>query len=327
MGADEMLVALEFAALAPSVHNTQPWRFLAGSHTIEIHVDPSRQLDNVDSDGRQMYLSCGVAAEFARLAIRFLGLACTIRLLPDPAQETLVAKLVVGFREPITLSEQRLIEAIPRRYTDRGPYTDEPVSRVALQRMREAASERHCWLRVLDRADDRLTVIRLLETAEDAEAADERYREEMFRWQRVGLASDGIPVDNNLDWKAQHRVSDVPLRDFGGFGRHPHPDDDDVTPAVERDTIVLLGTDRDDRLSWLQAGRALADVLLVLTDEGLVSQPLGPVLDLPTMRADLRREVGLVGHPQLLLRVGHGQRLPVTRRRPIDEMLLAATAP
>jgi hypothetical protein len=323
MESDQMLVALEFASLAPSVHNTQPWRFVAGEHAIEIHTDPQRQLDYLDPDGRQMYLSCGVAAEFARLAIRFLGLACNMRLLPDPSHPSLVAKLVIGFHEPITLAEQRLIQAIPRRYTDRGPYGDEPVSRLALQRMREAASDRHCWLRVIDNPDDRRAVIRLLESAEDAEASDAAYREEITRWQRSGPASDGVPADNAADWDAQRRVSDVPLRDFGGFGRHPHPGDGEL-PAVERDTIVLLGTDRDDRLSWLQAGRALADVLLTLTAEDLVSQPLGPVLDIPTMRAQLRREVGLVGHPQLLLRVGRGQRMPVTRRRPIADMLMAA---
>jgi hypothetical protein len=326
MESDQIVVVAEFASLAPSVHNTQPWRFVAAPHALEIHIDPQRQLNFLDPDGRQMYLSCGVAAEFARLAVRFLGLACTVRLLPDPSHETLVAKLIIGFHEPITLSEQRLIEAIPRRYTDRGPYTDEPVSRLALQRMREAANERHCWLRVLEHTDDRLAVIRLLQEAEEAEAAEADYREEILQWQRPGSAGDGIPIDDANDWDDQHRVSDVPLRDFGGFGRHPHPGDGEP-PEVERDTIVLLGTDRDDKMSWLQAGRALADVLLTLTDENLVSQPLGPVLDLPAMRSRLRREVGLVGHPQLLLRVGHGQRLPVTRRRAIPEMLTVTTSP
>ena len=315
-----MRLAAEFAALAPSVHNTQPWRFVAGPHTLEVHTDPQRNLGYLDPDGRQMHISCGLAAEFARLAFRFLGVACTTRLLPDPTQDGLVAKLVVGYNEPVTLAEQRLIEAIPRRYTDRGPYTDQPVSRLSLQLMREAASERHCWLRVLDRSEDRLSVIRLLETAEAAEAGDEAYHDEIHQWRRVGPSDDGVPVDAVGDWETQHRVSDVPLRDFGGFGRHPHPGEGEP-PAVERDTVVLLGTDQDDRLSWLQAGRALADVLLVLTHEGLASQPLGPVLDLPTTRAQLRHEIGLVGHPQMLLRVGHGQRAPMTRRRPVSEML------
>ena len=62
-----MRLAAEFAALAPSVHNTQPWRFVAGPHTLEVHTDPQRNLGYLDPDGRQMHISCGLAAEFARL--------------------------------------------------------------------------------------------------------------------------------------------------------------------------------------------------------------------------------------------------------------------
>lgn len=321
-----MRLSAEFAALAPSVHNTQPWRFVGRPGSLEVHLDPERALEYLDPRGRQMYLSCGIAAEFARLAIRSLGNACTVRLLPDTAQETLVAKLVVGFGEPTTPAEQRLIDAIPRRYTDRGPYGEEPVPRLALQHMREAANERLCWLRVLDQPDDRLAAIRLLETAEATEVTDDLYREEIKRWQRSGPSSDGIPVDRLGEWDAQHRVSELPLRDFTGQGIHP-TSGNGTPPVVERNTIVLLGSDRDDPLSWLQAGRALADVLLVLTDAGLVSQPLGPALDLPSTRAQLRRELRLVGFPQMILRVGHGLRTPVTGRRPINEMFTLATEP
>lgn len=326
MESDEMSAVAEFAALAPSVHNTQPWRFVGGSETFEVHLDPERALPFLDPEHRQMHLSCGAAIEFARLGIRSLGRACTVRLLPRSSDPTLVAKLVIGSAEPVSPSEQRLIDAVARRYTDRGPYTDEPVSRDVLQLLREAAAERHCWLRVIDQPDLRLSVIRLLAAAESAECSEADYRDELAKWRRTVPSEDGIPATDADMWDAQHRVSDVPLRDFEGRDRHPHPGDG-LPPTVERDTVVLLGTDRDDPVSWLRAGRALSDVLLVLTDADLASQPLGPVLDLPTTRAQLRRELGLVGHPQMLLRVGHGQRGPVTHRRAVNDVFMAATSP
>ena len=321
-----MRTVSEFAALAPSVHNTQPWRFVATGHVLEVHLDPTRKLSFLDPDRRQMHVSCGAAVEFARLAIRSLGRSCVVRLQPADDAGTLVAKLVVGLQEPTTPSEQLMIDAVGRRYTDRGPYADEPVPPQVIQSLREAAAERHCWLRVIDQPDLRLSVVRLLETAETLEATEAEYRDELAAWRRSGPAEDGLGVDDYQSWVQQHRVSDVPLRDFGGDNRHPHPGPGQP-PTVERDTIVLLGTDRDDATSWLQAGRALADVLLALTDADLVSQPLGPVLDLPTTRAQLRRELGLVGHPQMLLRVGRGQGAPVTHRRSSDEMFAVTTAP
>ena len=316
----------EFASLAPSVHNSQPWRFVAGPQSLEIHLDPSRALTFLDPTGRQMHISCGAVIEFTRLAFRSLGYACTVRLLPDSGNSTLAAKLVVGSVEPATPAEQRMIDAVARRYTDRGPYADDPVSYEVLQRLREAVAERRSWLKVIDKPDLRLSVVRLLAEAEEAECSDPRYRDELADWHRDRPAADGLPDAATRGWDVERRVSDVPLRDFSGHDSHPHPGAD-VPPAVEKDTIVLLGTDRDDAMSWLQAGRALACLLLTLTDADLVSQPLGQVLDLPWSRTRLRRELGLVGYPQMLLRVGRGERAPATGRRPAEEVFVSSTSP
>ena len=123
-----------------------------------------------------------------------------------------------------------------------------------------------------------------------------------------------MPVQATVGWTPD-RVSDVPLRDFAGGGRHPLPQDTDAPPVVERDTLVLIGSDDDSPLGWLRSGRSLALVLLVLTDAGVASQPLGPVVDVPATRARLQRGLGLLGHPQLLLRIGYGHGAPTTGRR------------
>ena len=66
------------AARAPSLHNTQPWRFKATQDTIELYADQRRKL-HVDPIGREMLISCGAALFGLRLAIRSLqqSTACT----------------------------------------------------------------------------------------------------------------------------------------------------------------------------------------------------------------------------------------------------------
>lgn len=317
MQPDEMRIVADFASLAPSVHNTQPWRFVAREDALDVYADHDRELAYLDPSGRQLHLSCGAAVEFARLGIRAVGYATEVALRPDPGEPTLVATIRTGKRTEADSDEQRMIAAAARRYTDRGPYADQPPTPDELDRLRAAAGGHGCWLRVLDRPGDRLAAVSLLSTAEELEAADAGYRTEIESWGRDGYAEDGIPVGARADW-GSGRVSDVPLRDFTGQGRHPHPHGDEP-PSVERDTLVLLGTDVDSEYSWLEAGRALARVLLTLTDANLVSQPLGPVLDVPATRSRLRRDLGLVGQPQLLLRIGHGVGRPVTGRRSSTE--------
>ena len=62
------------AVWAPSVHNTQPWRFTTdGGPRISLHADADRRLAVADSDGREMMISCGAALFNVRLALRSLG--------------------------------------------------------------------------------------------------------------------------------------------------------------------------------------------------------------------------------------------------------------
>jgi hypothetical protein len=324
MDIEQLRTVTQFAALAPSVHNTQPWHFVATGHTLEVRAEPERMLSVLDPTGRQLHVSCGIAVEFARLAVRALGYDCVVRLLPQPdGDRQLLATLTVAHPLATSPSERALIDAIPRRYTDRGPYDATPVPRTLLARIRDAAAQRGCWLRVLDRAGDRTTAAMLLSEAEEIEAADPAYREELAAWRRTDSAADGVPVQATGGWTAD-RVSDVPLRDFDGGGRHPAPDDmGDAAPPpdVDRDTLVLLGSDDDSPVGWLRSGRALALVLLLLTDAGVTSQPLGPVIDIPATRMRLQRGLGLLGHPQMLLRVGYGQGAPSTGRRAVNDLL------
>jgi hypothetical protein len=319
MNAEELRLVAEFASLAPSVHNTQPWHFVADGYTLEVRADPDRRLDVIDESTRQLHVSCGAVIEFARLAIRSLGYSCIVRLAPRPNDPLLLATVTAGRVVELTPYEQRLIDAAPRRYTDRGPYDDQPVPKDVLIRMADAAADVGCWLRELNRPGDRLAASILLERAEALEAQDPRYQEELARWRRACTAADGIPAESLAEWP-QDRISDVALRDFGGDPRHVGPRSGE-RPAVERDTLVLLGSDGDDRLSWLRTGRALAAILLVSTDAGVVGQPLGQVTDVPATRAQLQRTLGLLGQPQLLLRVGYGHGRPSAGRRPVADIL------
>jgi hypothetical protein len=321
---EEVRLITEFASLAPSVHNTQPWRFVASEHALEVRADPSRRLEYLDGDTRQLHISCGAAVEFARLAIRALGYACVVRLAPAADDPTLLATITVGHPVPAKPTERRLVEAASRRYTDRGSYDDRPVPHDVIVRMTDAASEVGCYLRMLTRPGDRLTASLLLQKAEEIESADPGYREELGRWMRNEGAPDGIPVQATDGWPLD-RVPDVPLRDFTDTSHYPTPDELDTPPSVERDMLVLLGSDADDRLGWLRTGRALAMILLILTDAGVASQPLGPATDVPATRAQLQRSLGLLGHPQMLLRIGYGHGQPRTGRRSVDDTLTVAS--
>jgi hypothetical protein len=315
MNNTDLRSVIECAELAPSVHNTQPWSFTTSPESIEIRADRARGLPVMDPAGRELTVSCGAAIEFGYLAVRGLGRECTVQLLPNAADPDLLARLGIGPARPADDEERQLVEAIPRRYTDRGDYDALPVDPELVGFLEQGVAGRGAWLSALERDGDRLAVIQALTSAEETTTADAAYRKELADWLRVETGPDGIPLAALADPSGSSTVTDVPLRDFTGHDRHPHPGGEGPPPTVVRDTLLLIGSDGDDALSWLQAGRALGWLLLRLTIAGLSSQPLGQALDVETSRARLAAQLGLVGHVQFLLRTGRGHGRPTTGRR------------
>jgi nitroreductase len=108
---------VEVAARAPSVHNTQPWRFTVTGQAIELYADASRQLME-DLTGREMIISCGAALFGLRLAVRSLGYEPEVDLFPEPGQRLLLARVRAGRPAPMKPDERAMLQAVPRRLTN-----------------------------------------------------------------------------------------------------------------------------------------------------------------------------------------------------------------
>src|SRR5207245_204980 len=129
-------------------------------------------------------------------------------------------------------------------------------------------------------------------SAERRLASNPDYLDELRRWTHRPGRDDGI-AEPPPEWPSD-RVSDVPLRDFTGTGRHRVPGGPGRPPTVERDTLVLLGSVPDDAYSHIETGRAMAWLLLRITVEGLSAQPLGQALDDAEGRHQLATDLRLI---------------------------------
>ena len=138
----EMARLIAQAARAPSLHNSQPWRFRVAGETVELRADPQRQLRQADPDGREMLISCGAALFGLRLGLRRLGFWPVTEILPDPGQPALIARVRAGPRERATRGERDMIAALTRRHTHRGPFGPGQVPQRLLEGMtRDAGAE------------------------------------------------------------------------------------------------------------------------------------------------------------------------------------------
>jgi nitroreductase len=305
--------AARVAQRAPSVFNTQPWRWRVGTRTLELYRDPDRLVAATDPQGRQLMLSCGAALHHARVALAAAGRAITVTRFPDPDRPDLLATVDVhGHVRPDPRVGQ-LRGAIPRRRTDRRGFGAAAVPDAALAELAAAARTEDTDL-YLVRPEQVPPLAVATAQAAIVERKDPAYRLALADWtERAPGSGDGVPAATAVR-PAPRRV---PVRDFAPPGGRPglevgEGDDQGATYAI------LYGPE-DSASAWLRAGEALSAVLLTAVVAGLGAAPMSDVLEVDGPRQVVR---GLLpnGEPYLVLRfgvpVGRDATPPTPRRRP-----------
>jgi hypothetical protein len=310
------------AVWAPSVHNTQPWRFTAGWQRISLYADTGRQLHVADPDGRQMMISCGAALFTARLALRSLGYIPQTFVLPDPGQPLLVAQVSWGRRATCTGFEQRLFAQVRQRRTHRGGFDLVPLPPGLLATLREGAARYGAMLRIV--ADDgrRAALAAAVQEGERAHRLDGERARELARWAPApgSARADGVPP-TSYPAGAEHTDPDFPGRDFAcgrGWGLPPLS----TTPRFPSAGVAALLTTAQDRpADWIGAGQALQRILLTASTSGVAAALHTQPLELGWLRESIRTRLSDGAYPQLVLRFGAVIQAAASIRRPPEDVL------
>ena len=326
------------ATYAPSVHNTQPWRFVSTPGGLQLEMDEFRQLTVLDPQRRLLLTSCGAACHHLQVAARGLGLDVETVLLPADAPDV-VARFELTRGQPAQAADAEAAVAILHRHTHRGRFTDTSVPDGVLGALRTAVEGQGAMLRVVH--PEELVEVQVLASQADRSLRGRaEYGDELARWVWHTEPHDDGPSDGPSDGPGDTRADgmppdavapgtgraeEVPGRDFGTGVAPTRPGPDDL-PEAEHPTIVVLTTAGDSEADWVRAGLALSALLLTATNHELLAQPIGQVTDVPRTRWALQAVLGAVGAPQMVLRLGFGVGSPTSPRRPVSDVWRAEPA-
>lgn len=316
-----VVAAIELANYAPSVHNTQPWRWLIGDHSVHLMADRSRQVPATDPDGRDLLLSCGAALHQLRVAFAAMGWRTSVHHIPNEQDQDHLAAIETGPQVPSD-EDLAMARAITRRRTDRRRFTSWEVPTDHLDLMvRRAAKAGALVVPVSDKATRR-RLTRAVDVAARRQEANPDYRLELARWSGRGRAAqDGVLTSSGSSVPLWH--DDTGMRAFTGGTLRNAPTGRDEDDGGE---LLVVATLLDDPVSVLRAGEAAAVALLTATDLGLATCPLSQPLEVADTRAAIRDQVlDGAAHPQLILRTGWAPTsappLPPSPVRPVEDTI------
>jgi nitroreductase len=325
----ELEAAVEDALRAPSVHNSQPWRWRITTDEVRLYADEQRHLIATDPDRRDLVLSCGAALHHLRVALAVRGLATDVHRMPDPEDRTHLATVGVHHDprggDPV---DAALYPAIAERRTDRRRMSRRPIPPAHRQTLVEQAARHGVTLVPVTDPTRRQELLAAIAEAERLLHEEPGYPSELRAWtHRLPGSHDGVPAAN-VTAPPTGTLDPSPLRRFGtaGLAQAPwHPGQGRGDDAAD---LLVITTAGDGVLDHLRAGEATSAVLLAATKLGHATTPLSQALEIESTRLRVRRDILHVPeHPQLVVRVGRpatgAPALPPTPRRDLRSVLTA----
>jgi hypothetical protein len=319
--AAKLRAALRFAVLAPSSHNSQPWRFRIVRDTLELYADRTRGLTVVDPRDRELTISCGAALFNVRATLRHFGYQGTFQLLPDPYNADLLAAITLGSAHDPSEEDHALFDAICRRRTYRLPFESREIPQGLLAALRRAATHEGAWLQPVTGNATRSAVAELTTEADRLQMAHTPFRQELADWMHPNRSAsrDGMPGYALGLGDIMSAAAPLAMRTFD-MGKGQAARSKDLIAGSP--LLAVLGTDGDSVKDWLAAGQALEHVLLRAQMEKVSASFLNQAIEVADLRSRLAALIRRKDYPQILLRMGYGHDVKATPRREVEDVLM-----
>jgi nitroreductase len=305
---DKALFLVNYAILAPSTHNSQPWKFNISENTIRIFPDRSRWLQVADADQRELFISLGCALENLLVAAEHFGYSYNVTYITGETDPAIIVELAPGGPSS---SDSRLFEAILSRQTSREPYEDRPINDSDLQILQSINKDWNGTIYLTSDSGLKSGFKDLIVQADQFQYSDPNYKSELGHWLSLGMMGPtGI--------QAVIAQLAVVFLDMG-------PDQAKKDAALVNSTPILgiIGSEENDRISQIKAGQAFERLWLEATAQGLSVHPMSQTLEVSDTKAEMQKFLPTGSHyVQQAFRLGYskgGQ--DHTPRRPLQEVL------
>lgn len=315
--------AVRLAARAPSLHNSQPWRWQFDGEVLRLFAVPERMLTTTDPGGRQMLISCGATLGHMRAALAAAGRQPSVARFPDPGNGAHLANITFEHSAVVTDTDRARAEAIDRRYTDRLPFGPPPGWPEFEPVLRAAAESAGTTVDILPE-ESHPALADATRMTGARRRYDSNYHAELHWWTGHVIGGAGVPK-TSLVSPREHEQVDIGRR----FPTASAAAGETGENSPDHAEVLIVSTSGDTPEEHVRSGETLSALLLESTLAGYATCPLTHLTEIPDSRRAVGQLIGGNQLPQVLVRVGappHRDRPPErTPRLPLGDILSTTT--
>lgn len=334
-GAGQPLDMVRTAILAANPHDIQPWLFSVASSSINVYIDPGRNLGTVDPFGREVHIGLGCALENLVLAAEAGGFTPSLKLMPDASDPTHIAAIDIL---PGNKSTSDLYNAIPLRHTNRGAYEIRVVPNETLDALKSLNQESDIGVLWFSSDDERKSAGDLIIASTEAFIADKVMSGDSSKWMRqdwqdIQRYKDGITLDaQGLSSIMLLAAKILPAQSQDENDKYWLQSTKDVHVATAGAFGLIVAKDGRDSVQRLKGGRLWQRMHLWATNGGIGMHPLNQVIECaeresvlgsePKITNQLKALTGPGWQPLMMFRLGYATtKAMASPRRPAEEVL------
>lgn len=317
----QLAFLLNYAILAPSHYNAQPWKFKVSDKALDVYLDRTRVSTVVDPYAREAIISCGAAISILETAAHYFGLNIEVNLNSDVQSDHIAQIHIAGHYDP---TEKDLVYffAIKKRQTNRNWFQDAEITDDLLQESQRLIEGLNVQLAFHKDEGVNFTFSALTERAVQRQFTSPWFRLEFTSWQRsiFSLKQDGVTGFGFYHPEIPYPLARPLLRLFSwgtSIGKYNLKKCQTGSPI-----FAVISTKEDCKDKWINTGRALSSLLLLLTTHQLSASFMNQVIQEPYLRQQLPGIFDTCDNAQLVLRIGKAAPVHWTPRRSVEQTLI-----
>lgn len=329
---EQIAFLVNFAVLAPSSHNTQPWLFRIKENICELYADEKRALKHSDPEDRQLFISLGAALANLIVAAQFYDLNTKIIYCPhekdtmNEKEKRLAARIEFSKSAPAQQDTQKnlkeLFPGISERHTNRNFYLDRPIDDGFFTDCRNYIDDQNLKIHFIQEKNKKEKIAQTVVDASRNAHDDPKFRKELFYWVRSNYtkAPDGMPgfgmgIPGPISIIAPYMIRYLKV------GKSQSKKDGKA--IIGSPLVVIISTKEDTPVNWLKAGELAEKIMLKAATQDIQTAINAAAIEIGDHWKKIQEVLKTDFRPQVLFRAGYAaSKMPHSPRRSSSEVII-----